>query len=203
MPVGDLIRANATDPARATRVFLRFDDARVTYAEYYAECARWANLFLHIKAHASLGPAVQASQAAAPFHVGVLLDNIPDYFYALGGAALAGAVIVGINNTKRGGHLARDIAHTDCQILVTEEKYLELLDPVFDETGVAPERVLVTRRWNDPSRSNPRTREPANSCLRDLEAALAEFGGGPDPRVPVSDTDPFVFLFTSGTVTAP
>jgi len=183
MPVGDLIRANAVDPACASRVLLRFNDARVTHAEYYDESLRWAN-------------ALRRLRSAGPFHVGVLLDNIPDYFFALGGAALAGAVIVGINNTKRGTHLARDIAYTDCQILITEEKYLPLLEPVLDETGVAAERVLVTRRWNDGIAA-------ANARFRDLDATLDACGAGPDPQVEVADRDPYVLVFTSGTVTAP
>ena len=183
MPVGDLIRANAADPTRAPRILLHYNEARVTHAAYYAECIRWANMFRHIR-------------AAGPFHVGVLLDNIPDYFFALGGAALAGAVVIGINNTKRGTHLAGDIAYTDCQMLVTEEKYLPLLQPVLGETGVIAERVLVTRRWNDAS-------EPSSSRFLDLDATLDECGGGPDPQVPVADGEPYVLVFTSGTVTAP
>ncbi|HVO23871.1 MAG TPA: AMP-binding protein, partial [Candidatus Margulisiibacteriota bacterium] len=171
------------DPARAARVLLRFNDAQVTHAEYYSESIRWAN-------------ALRQLRSDGPFHVGVLLDNIPDYFFALGGGALAGAVIAGINNTKRGTHLARDIAYTDCQILVTEEKYLPLLEPVLDETGVAAERVLVTRRWNKGG-------EPANACFRDLDAILNAWGAGPDPQVTVSDRDPYILVFTSGTVTAP
>jgi len=207
MPVGDLIRANAADPARAARVFLRFNDTRVTYADYYGECIRWANLFI-------------ANRDASPFHVGVLLDNTPDYFYALGGAALAGAVAVGINNTKRGAYLARDVAYTDCQILVTEQKYLPLLAPVIDASGVRPEHVIVTRRWTEgPERANPGSLSdlaarsdptgsgPAESTpaagLRDLDAALAALGDGPDPHVSVDDAAPYVLVFTSGTVTAP
>ncbi len=192
MPVGDLIRANASDPARAGRAFLRFNDARVTFAEYYGECVRWAKLFLSIRREGT-------ERRDAPFHIGVLLDNIPDYFYALGGAALAGAVIVGINNTKRGVHLARDITYTDCQILVTEDKYLALLAPLQDQIGIDPERVLVSRRWNDGASDAQRS----TPSFRDLDAALAELGGGPDPQCAVSETDPFVLVFTSGTVTAP
>jgi fatty-acyl-CoA synthase len=183
MPVGELIRANAADPTRATRAFLRFNDVQVTYAEYYRASVRWANTLRRLR-------------RPGPFHVGVLLDNIPDYFFALGGAALAGAVVIGINNTKRGIHLARDIAYTDCQILITEGKYLSLLEPVLGETGLGLERVLVSRRWDE-------TPEPAPTRFRDLEATLEEHGGGPDPEVPVADSDPYVLVFTSGTVTAP
>ena len=39
----------------------------------------------------------------------------------LGAAALAGATVVGINPTRRGDELARDIRFTDCQLLVTDD----------------------------------------------------------------------------------
>lgn len=185
MPIGDLIRANAAHPPVAPRPFLYFDAVRITHAEYFVEAVRWANLFRRQRANAT------------PFHVGILLDNIPDYFFALGGAALAGATVVGINNTKRGVHLARDIAYTDCQILVTEEKYLALLAPVLEQSGLEPQRVLVTHRW-DAVPDAPRT-----PGFPDLYSQLAERAAEPDPRVPVSDADIFVLVFTSGTVTAP
>jgi len=217
MPVGDLIRTNASDPARRGRVFLRYEDARVTYGEYYAECVRWANLFLNLRdqrpgagsQERQAGSGTRASHATVPqpFHVGILLDNIPDYLYALGGAALAGAVAVGINNTKRGTHLASDIAYTDCGILVTEEKYLPLLAPVADQLHIAPERVLVTRRWNrygDGSETAPQEQGNVSPLrCRDLSEVLVELGTGPDPRVAVTDQDICVLVFTSGTVTAP
>lgn len=199
MPVGDLIRANAADPGRAGRVFLRFNEACITFAEYYAESIRWANLLLRMR---SSGP--QAPTPSGPFHVGVLLDNTPDYFYALGGAALAGAVVVGINNTKRGAYLARDIAYTDCQFLITEDKYRPFLDPVLAEMGVPPARVLVTRRWNDAhDASVPQAAQAVGAAYRDLDAALAQLGDGPDPCAPVGDRDTYILVFTSGTVTAP
>lgn len=53
-------------------------------------------------------------------HVGLLLDNVPDYLFWLGAAALKGAVIVGINPTRRGSQLRADIEHTDITLLLTE-----------------------------------------------------------------------------------
>ncbi|MEP6625284.1 MAG: AMP-binding protein, partial [Acidimicrobiia bacterium] len=55
-----------------------------------------------------------------PFHVGVLLENVPEFVFLLMGAGLAGATVVGINPTRRGAELARDINHTDCQLIVTD-----------------------------------------------------------------------------------
>ncbi|MER6422652.1 long-chain-fatty-acid--CoA ligase [Streptomyces sp. NPDC001137] len=60
-------------------------------------------------------------------HVGVLLDNTPEYPLWLGAAALAGAAVAGINPTRRGPELARDILHTECRIVLTERTRLPLL----------------------------------------------------------------------------
>src|SRR5882757_2353148 len=51
---------------------------------------------------------------ANPPHLGVLLDNTPEYPMWLSAAALAGAAVVGINPTRRRPELARDILHTEC-----------------------------------------------------------------------------------------
>ena len=98
MPADDaaaLLRRNAADPDLRDRPAVKFGDRVWTHAEYVAECHRFANLFL---ARATPG-------ADRGVHVGVLLDNTPDYLFALGGAALAGAAVVGLNHTRRDEHL--------------------------------------------------------------------------------------------------
>jgi acyl-CoA synthetase (AMP-forming)/AMP-acid ligase II len=66
--------------------------------------------------------------AGAPFHLGVLLDNVPEYCFWLGAAALTGAAVVGINPTRRGAELRRDIIHTACQFVLTDAEHRDLLD---------------------------------------------------------------------------
>src|SRR5882757_9589190 len=131
--IADLVRARAGDP----NVGLRFEDSSWTWAEVVEAAAQRAAFF---RAHAP---------ADAPFHVGVLLDNTPEFWFALCGAALAGATVVGINPTRRGAELARDIAHTDCAFVLTETAHLEL----FDAAGevVAPGRLYVvdTPEWSE------------------------------------------------------
>ncbi|MEE1739583.1 AMP-binding protein [Streptomyces sp. BE147] len=73
-------------------------------------------------------------------HLGVLLDNTPEFPLWLSAAALAGAAVAGINPTRRGPELARDILHTDARVLITETAHLPLLDGLV-LPGV---RVLVT-----------------------------------------------------------
>src|SRR4051794_10651695 len=125
--VADLLLARRED----RRVGLRFEDAAWTYAAYVEECAKRATYL------ARLDPNREP-------HIGVLLENVPDFCFWLGGAALAGATVVGVNPTRRGAELARDIEHTECQFVVTDSEQIGLLDgidvPVLNvDTEVLPE----------------------------------------------------------------
>ena len=99
-----------------------------------------------------------------PFHVGVLLENVPEFVFLLLGAGLAGAAVVGINPTRRGAELARDINHTDCQLIVTDGSMRPLLDGI--PLDLPPDRILdidtpgVGRRGRGRGRSR---RAPARS----------------------------------------
>lgn len=81
----------------------------------------WDEVVAESAARAALATALQAeSFAAAPFHIGVLLPNVPDFVFWLGAGALAGATIVGLNPTRGAADLAADIRHADCQLIVTD-----------------------------------------------------------------------------------
>jgi fatty-acyl-CoA synthase len=88
---------------------------------------------------------VRASRARAALinerraHIGVLLENVPEYVFWIGAAALTGATVVGINPTRRGAELAADIRHTDCDMIVTDAEHAGLLDGL--DIGVDPVRV--------------------------------------------------------------
>lgn len=122
-------------------------------------------------------------------HVGVLLDNVPEYPLWLGAAALAGAAVAGINPTRRGPELARDIGHTDCALLVTERAHLPLLAGL--DLPVPPGRVLVV---DDPA-------------YRELLAPYE--GTPPDGIAPLPGARPpgpatrMLLCFTSGSTGAP
>jgi fatty-acyl-CoA synthase len=181
-----LLRANATDPARRDRPAVRFGDRLWTHAEYMAESSRFAHLFL------------DRLPADASRHVAVLLDNTPDYLFAFGGAALAGATVVGLNHTRRGEHLLRDIEHTDCALVITEPRHLPLLEPI---AGRLP-AVLVSSRFDGPADAMPDGSPGVASVGDDLDGALA----GYPPIDPGLDTDldaTWALIFTSGTSAAP
>ncbi|MFI6808671.1 long-chain-fatty-acid--CoA ligase [Streptomyces luteogriseus] len=134
---------------------LRCEDRTLTHHEVAAGAAARAALLTDL-----------LPQAAEP-HLGVLLDNTPEFPQWLGAAALAGAAVAGVNPTRRGAELARDILHTECRVLITERTHLPLLEGL-DLRGV---RLLVTDTAEygelltpyadaspDPSRATPRDR---------------------------------------------
>jgi fatty-acyl-CoA synthase len=110
-----------------------------------------------------------------PLHVGALLGNTPEMLTAMASAALGGYVLCGINDTRRGEALARDILRADCQILLTDPAHKELLNGL-ELPGVQVLDVS-SESWS---------------------AMLA--GAGPlTPYREVAPTDTFMMIFTSGT----
>ena len=116
-----------------------------------------------------------------PFHIGVLLDNVPDFVFWLGAGALSGGVIVGINPTRGDAEMAAEIRHADCQLIVTDTVGMSRLRGL--DHGLESERFLVIG-------------EPGYAALLDehrVEPAAAP-GVGPESLL--------LLLFTSGTTGA-
>ncbi|GAB10927.1 long-chain fatty-acid--CoA ligase [Gordonia araii NBRC 100433] len=105
----DLLHARRDDPGIA----LVNADGSWTWQQFVQECA--------IRAAALTG-----LRGDGPWHVGVLMDNDPEYLFLIGGAALCGATVVGINPTRRGAELLDDVVRTDCQIVLVGDAYREL-----------------------------------------------------------------------------
>ena len=163
--VAELFVARSDDDT----VGLRFEDDSWTWREIVRAAA--------VRAHA-----LESLRVDGPFHIGVLLENVPEFVFLLGAAALSGAAIVGINPTRRGQELARDIRHTHCQVIVTEERLAGLLDGL--DLGVPRERVLTVD--GDPW-----------ATLVDEHA-----GAAVPPELPEPDVL-FALIFTSGSTGAP
>ncbi|HXQ23388.1 MAG TPA: AMP-binding protein [Candidatus Acidoferrales bacterium] len=168
------VRARAAD--NGARVFLRFEDEQWTFAEAYGEGCRFANLLLRRR------------DAGRPFHVGVLSDNIPAFVFAELGCALAGATLVGLNPTRTGAFLARDIVYAECQLVIVEPRYAAQLRQALDADRAARLQVLVAG-----------ARDGEWPQLGDQLAALPTT----DPQIAVEPSDLLMIIFTSGTTKAP
>ncbi len=178
--IDQLIRDRADDP----RPGLAYSDRTWTHAEVVRAQAERAALLL-------------ALRRPGPFHVALLMDNVPEYVFWMGGAALAGAVVVGGNPTHRGDELARDLSHTECQLLVTTPAYRELVEGHDLGPALPADRILVV---DDPAGDRPPGGPTAYSDL------LAGVSGAPLPdqdEVGVTEDSLGLLLFTSGTSGAP
>src|SRR5947207_6530270 len=111
--IADYLLARSGD----TSVGMQFEDQTWTWDEYVQACADRAAW-------------LRSLHVGEPFHVGVLLDNVPEFPILLGAAALSGAVIVGLNPTRRGAEQTADIERTDCRLIVTEERYAAEVESV-------------------------------------------------------------------------
>jgi fatty-acyl-CoA synthase len=152
--VTDFLLARAEDD----HCGLRFEDETYSWAE-------------HVRASACHAAALRtALRWDAPPHVGVLADNVPAFSFLLGACAFAGAVLVGLNPTRRGEALARDIRLADCQLVLAERKYRPLL------TGL----------------------DLGGTDVRELESWTTPADAPLDP-VPASADDLLMLIFTSGT----
>jgi fatty-acyl-CoA synthase len=134
-PLAETITGAVLGLADVDRLGLVANDLRLSHAEVVARAAPRAAW-------------LRATRRDGPFHVALLLDNVPEFVFWLEAAALAGAVVVGANPTHRGDELVRDLAHTECQFLVTDSTYLPLVDgarigDALGEVRRANERVLV------------------------------------------------------------
>ncbi len=180
--VAELLRRNGTEERYASRPAVRFGTQVFTHAELLAEATALAALF-----RSRLDP-------ARPPHIAVLLDNTPDYVFALAAVGLFGGALVGLNHTRRDEHLTRDITFTDCQMVITEPRHQDLLEPLLSDLDL-PGGVVVTSRFADAD-------DPPQRMGESLEDALASCPDtllGPDPDV----DDLWALVFTSGTSAAP
>ena len=157
--------ARALDDAQA----LVFEDRVWSWRAVVAESLKRAELLRSLR-----GP--------GPFHVGALLENTPEYIFLLFGAALCGATIVGVNPTRRGEELARDVTHTDCQLIVTDDHGAALLAGM--DIGPATGHVLVEES------------ESYEDLLR------AQSGAAIPAELPSPD-ELYLLIFTAGSTGAP
>ncbi|HZM30017.1 MAG TPA: AMP-binding protein [Acidimicrobiales bacterium] len=135
----------------------------------------WAEVVSEATARA----AVLRERGLAGRNVGVLLDNVPEFVFLLGAAALSGTAIVGVNPTRRGEELARDLRHTECALVLTDAAHAPLLAGLAHGAEVG----LV----DDPA----------------WPEEIARYRGAPAPAALPGPEALWALLFTSGSTGAP
>lgn len=164
--MNDLVRRRVGD----TSTGVRYGDESWTWDE-------------HIRLSAQRAAFLEARRDPdKPFHIGVMLENVPEFSFLLAAAAVSGAVVVGLNPTRQGTELARDVEHTDCALLITGDAHAAQLAAAVP--GFPAENV-----WNVDDAS--------------WAEALAPHEGAELPDVTPAPDDPFMLILTSGTTGHP
>lgn len=132
-----------------------------------------------VRESAARGEYARSLRQEGPFHIGVLLENVPEFLFWLGGAALSGATIVGINPTRRGAELEAEIRYVDCQLIVTDAEGMAKLEGL--DLGLGADRFVLV---DDPA-------YPETVAAHHVEQPTL------DPAIDESTL--FLLLFTSGT----
>ena len=128
----------------------------------------------HITAGAQVGAALRARlDPQRPGHVGVLLGNTTFFSSLLVAAGLTGLVPVGLNPTRRGEALRRDIVRADCQVVLTDT-------PALAPAGMDEVPVIDVES-------------------ADWAAELDAHRGAPVRFAATRADDLFMLIFTSGT----
>ncbi len=142
---------------------VKYGDGQQTWREHLAGATAHAAALLGI------------ADRSRPVHIGALLGNTPDMLTAMAAAGLGGYVLCGVNNTRRGAALARDIRRADCQILLTDAVHRTLID----DLDLPDVRVIdvASAEW----------------------AAQVAAAGPLEPYREVGPMDTFMLIFTSGT----
>lgn len=95
------------------------DDRGVHFVD--DDAVTWSSWRDHIRDGAALAALLRSRlDPDRPPHVGVLLGNTPFFGTMLVAAALSGIVPVGLNPTRRGAALSRDVEHADCQLVLAD-----------------------------------------------------------------------------------
>ncbi|MCW2941516.1 MAG: AMP-dependent synthetase and ligase [Actinomycetia bacterium] len=158
MTVAGLLLARAQDD----RPGLRSGDDIWTWRQVIRECA------------------VRAAwmRSSGARHFGVLSDNVPELIFLLGGAALSGSVVVGLNTTRGPVELAGDAERADCDLIIAEPAYADLARELHGQ-------VMVT---DDPAY--------LAALNEHQDAEIPETGG-------IAEETLLMLIFTSGTSGSP
>lgn len=163
----EVVRSRADDD----KTGLVFEDRSWTWREVIAEACVRADALTSI-------PMPEDRQR----HLGILLENVPDYVFWLLAGTMNGTTVVGLNASRSAAELAADIDNANIDVIVTEERLRHLVGDA--SASLDADRVVTIdgdahAQW------------------------LASYQGAGLPAASPSRSDIALLLFSSGTTGTP
>ncbi|MRR34906.1 hypothetical protein EG829_09470 [bacterium] len=204
MNIAELIAHNGSDPSIRDRAFIRFFDpddrlCTITHGDFLGQCLACGNMLKRMRQ-------ILGVRERKRFHVGVFMQNIPEFFFLLGGCAFTNATLVGVNNAQVCEKLAFDINNIDTHVLFVDHAKQPGTDGTFLDTVLRARDAFGFTSLMDsfifltglPAGQRPGGIATLQEKLSDFEGSLSSFT--PEP---LDASQPGVIIFTSGTTGAP
>jgi fatty-acyl-CoA synthase len=199
--LAEIIAYNGTGRESKDRPFLMFrqetdEILQVSYADFYRKSLQCGHLIQQKKQEQGIG-------ALTRFHVGVFMQNIPEFFYILGGCAFTNSTLVGINNAQVGDKLAFDINNVDMNLLFVDTAIQPGTDGSFLDT------VLKAKQKNGFATLDETSiisiQKSRHESISFLDQQLEQHTSGIETFVPtpLNVSGAALVIFTSGTTGAP
>lgn len=201
MNLAEIIAYNGTDKEIKDRTFMMFRQetdkiGQISYADFYTRSLQYGYLIQRKKKEQGIG-------ALARFHVGVFMQNIPEFFYILGGCAFTNSTLVGINNAQVGDKLAFDINNVDMNLLFVDTAVQPGTDGSFLDTVLKAKQKYGFSTLDETCIISIQKSEHVN--ISSLDQQLEQY----EPLIKSFVPDPLdisgaaMVIFTSGTTGAP
>jgi long-chain acyl-CoA synthetase len=173
------------------RVFLVYEDERMSFEEHYRSAARIAHA---LKGGFGLEKGERVS---------IAMRNLPEWVMTFWGAAVAGGILVPLNAWWTGPELEFALSDSETSVVVVDSARFERIGPHLKEL-TALRLVVVTDedRRDRPLRSFP----AANPDLEVIPFAqlLGDLDSNPSlPEVSINPDDDVTIFYTSGTTGVP
>ena len=166
------------------KVFLQFEDEKITYEEMNERANRVANGFFDL-----LG--IKKGDRVA-----VMMANCPEWLYVWFGMMKMGAVLIPVNVALKGEGLSYILDHSEAETVILDHDFLDRLDFVQREMKVERlKRTIVNTRGAPEDFKLP---TGAKSLQELLEKSSSH-----TPQVEINPTDLSEISYTSGTTGPP
>lgn len=203
MNFAQVLEMRGAEPTSGKRIFMMYRDDdenihSITYAEFYRTSLLYGNMLRQMRDNKGVKPTER-------FHVGVYMQNTPEFLYLLGGCAFASGVLVGINNAQIGERLAVDINRMAVDVLFVD-------DAIHKNGGTFLEKVLEAREKYVFDKVDERDIVVVSDKHSKLPHGISTIGAKVDEYAEkASSFQPYGFnedatgliIFTSGTTGAP
>ncbi len=179
---------------RRARTFFFFEGTAYTYGDVYRAAERYARYFL-----AERRALVDAGKLGAGerLSVGIYMDNVPAYVFAVLGAALSNTVAFAINTGFRGKTLTTVITEAKVSHLIVNAATAAEAEQALGEQPAAlrPDQVLYA---GPPGEIGARGWQPLEATLSAAPKSVPR-----RYRLPIDNPRPALVIYTSGTTGSP